>query len=738
MTINIFNDEPKGGAYIFPVFTTGGAHFSDELKAWFCKDGPYTTTKLSRIYINPTTGIAPGQSVTLQIPLYTRVMENRVLPDTYIDWWTGDTIELFFGTSAGPPRALTELLRGADPNNPNQTQLPNQSGLPTCNSCQMQFFVDTASIAKSNPSQLVEFNLGALQSLAPCSGPPDANNPACKNRPAGIPNALDTRNVDIDMSYVNVAFGPATLAPFQNDQTGYVGTPQPAENFSPALNKFIASSSACQGQSSSSCNGWPQFFHTYSDKTKEVLLKLASPLEAFARLTPPSKIPPPDLCGFDPAAPCSTPTGTLKWPDPSDPAAGFALWPPIQALLVNWISHAGTLKNYPDTPQTTIPPNLPAGTCGTAPTPGTFCAAIMDVKALIIRNYNNYVFLANQKRCATVPLNDFTTIAHLYGWSPFVETSGQGAPPCLGASDNLLQNTPFTAGQPCPPTRTDNCGYAANNFALYQQVKLEFDQLNYNLLTDNANPYNFNPWVNMLIHGSNFVNAPNVYAYSVDDAVGNLQSEGGGFIIDVGSSKNLCTGATPCSNQNPAGPPININLALNFSNPGNINFTNYGLCTSDPLSFKAVNTLSKSFIINASSPSQCPVFLVDSNSSPQLYTFTVTTPPAQAPKIPPPYILVPPGTASSSQTAKVIDCSGNKTFPMSSQVWCCKTRPNNLILGAWASSKQDTTSPHNSFNHFITTNLACPVGSDPNGNCSLNPGEQICSLGCPLTNPNCN
>jgi hypothetical protein len=121
-------------------------------------------------------------------------------------------------------------------------------------------------------------------------------------------------------------------------------------------------------------------------------------------------------------------------------------------------------------------------------------------------------------------------VAHVYQWSPFVEST-QG-PACLGPNDNLLQNSSTT--------------YSANNSALYHQVKLEFDQLNYNLLTDTLS-YNFNPWVNVLIHGSNYVNAPNVYAYSVDDAVGNLQAEGAGFIIDVGSTKNLCTMAGSAS-----------------------------------------------------------------------------------------------------------------------------------------------------------------------------------------------
>src|SRR5437764_4988582 len=215
MTIKIFNDEPAdGGSYIFPVFSTGGAGFRGRLQAWFCVAGPYTATKISRIYINPTSGIAPGQSVTLQIPLYTPNNPSPVLPDQFIDWWTGDTIELFFSSSATPPRALAELKNGVSPDNPNQAALPPVPGLPTCNGCvEMLFFVDTASITKNNPSQLIEFNLGALQV---CN---KAISSICKNRPSNNQTTLDIRNVDIDVSYVNVAFAPATLAPVNNDQT---------------------------------------------------------------------------------------------------------------------------------------------------------------------------------------------------------------------------------------------------------------------------------------------------------------------------------------------------------------------------------------------------------------------------------------------------------------------------------------------------------------------------------------
>jgi hypothetical protein len=673
MTIKIFNDEPSGGRYIFPVFTTGAPGPSDRLQAWFCVNAAYTRTLLRRIYINPTSGIAPGQSVTLQIPLYTQIVTspNPSLPDQYIDWWTGDTIELFFNTTNTTPDALQDELDdrtgGCGKGGECQTSLATGPGFPTCVGCAadgLQFFSDTASIGKSDPSQLIEFNLGALQLIAGRS----------------VPNALDTSNVDFDVSYVNVAFGPAAMAPFQNDQSGYVGTPQTGETFETALKNFLGIGSVPNPNAPGV--GWPQFVHTSSlNGSKVALLKLASPLEIFSRLTQSNSLAPPDLCGFSTTAPCSSATGQLSWPG--------ALWPPIQKLFENFIQFAGA-------------PTAP-GRCGSAPAVGTFCAALMDVKALFIANYNKYTTL--NPGCPHVALTPQTLVAHVYQWSPFVEST-QG-PACLGPNDNLLQNSSTT--------------YSANNSALYHQVKLEFDQLNYNLLTDTLS-YNFNPWVNVLIHGSNYVNAPNVYAYSVDDAVGNLQAEGTGFIIDVGSTKNLCTGATPCPNQNPAAPPININYALNPS--FQFNFTNFGVCKFDPtdrVSYKSVNTLNTSFIISANNPKQCPIFFVDNKK--QLYTFTITIPPA---KNPPPYSLL---NSPSPTTAAVIDCSGNSGtappgafYAQSSAVWCCqKLADPNQISGVWAHSQPDTTNAHKSFDHFVITNTAeqSPNVSAPLGTCNM-------------------
>src|SRR5262249_2385803 len=88
----------------------------------------------------------------------------------------------------------------------------------------------------------------------------------------------------------------------------------------------------------------------------------------------------------------------------------------------------------------------------------------------------------------------------------------------------------------------------------YAAVKREFDQLHYwfndfretsdyGQWTNNALPDfgQFNPYV-PLIHGSPpFMNAPYTYAYSVDDAFGNMQTDGVGLIIAVGGPGGLQT-----------------------------------------------------------------------------------------------------------------------------------------------------------------------------------------------------
>jgi hypothetical protein len=177
---------------------------------------------------------------------------------------------------------------------------------------------------------------------------------------------------------------------------------------------------------------------------------------------------------------------------------------------------------------------------------------------------------------------------------------------CTNAQGNLLENTPgyFTC---CNPD-------GSRIYTRYQAVKEEFDRLQYwpdevggNLLKGRFNPYG------VLIHGKDYINAPYVYAYSVDDAVGNMQVAGDGLILAVGGVNGL-------PNQNHATPFINVSFG--FSTKDKVQFTKYGICKTTPDT--AVNPDFPSFVISSTNPNACPLSWVDNSPLGQQYTFVLT------------------------------------------------------------------------------------------------------------------
>lgn len=642
MTIKIFNDDPDNH-YIFPVLTTGKGAVDIWLQAIFKvpkareKIDIYGRTKNYRIYINDTFGIAPGKGVSLTLPLYTQLVAkvNPTKTDQYIDWWNGGTIQLYSSPTSAAPKALVDAMKSTD----GQQQVKPVAGaaLPTCSGCRQapSFYSEHADLPKNDPSQLLEYTLGARVELK-------VKNPATDPQ-----NTLDLRNVDFDVSYVNLGYMPAVMGPLANDQVGYVGTPQSINAYQNAMKNFLVA-----------FPGWPRFVKTYADGSKETINKLPSPLEIFSRLVGGS-LPPPDL---EPVP--------GKWPT--------QLWTPIQALRTNWVRYAGKV--------TADGGNL-AGECKATATRDTFCDGVVEIKKLLIANYKNYrAVFPSQCSGRAVNLSDDLMIAHVYGWSPFTEAvygSGTGC----GAKVNLMQASP---------------GYSANNFAEYVRVKLLFDKINYGTLK--SSKYTFNPWVTF-IHGAKFVNAPNVYAYSVDDAVGNIQAEGLGFIVDVGSTKHL-------ENQLPAAPPITVNYAI--GDPLPIRMTRYRLCKDDVAHERPVNPNFAAFVINAADPGKCPIYFFDNKSVPQKYTFRVT-------RKPPYKLFSDPATVPPRwmpETSKPIDCSGNAGAPYkpSSKTWCCDKSASN---GVFAFSTPEPASAHQALLHNVI--LHAPEQS-------INTTDQACNL----------
>jgi hypothetical protein len=163
------------------------------------------------------------------------------------------------------------------------------------------------------------------------------------------------------------------------------------------------------------------------------------------------------------------------------------------------------------------------------------------------------------------------------------------------------------------------------------------------------------------------------------------------------------------------------------------------------------------FIISAQDPKNCPVYLRDNKSTPQLYTFTAT----DAPQNPPPPFTyftaaqkaqVPsPVKWIQSSTATYINCDGNPLlnngdnpvcpndgknfdgsacYQPSSAEWCCLILPGNSGSGAFAYTTDDPDSIHNTFSNFVPTDPAAT---------SINrkdlPDTSICSMGVPRQRP---
>ena len=547
MTIKIYNNTDTSN--IYPVLTTGTSKSSLWLQAWLkvakrdMGDKPYPKLHNFRIYINPAKdGIPPHGMVTVELPLLTQLVPtNEVDPkktDQYIDWWGGGRVELFEAPAADhkPPAALTALVT----HRPSQTAVTAiaSTPLPRCADCQpLTILMDTGGGFKNNePSQLIEYTLGAIN----------------QNKD---PVELDPNNVDFDVSYVDTAFLPAAMAPFNTQlppiaQVGYVGTPQAIAMFRKALDKFVAEASPYRG--------WPQFVDNQGNK----ILKLPSVLHIMA----------------------------------GDPDMTAKPWPPVDKLTANW--HA------------CLPDN-----------PSQICQDIRAVRQLFLDNYQNYKAIFPGK-CDTKKgpeaLTEDLVISHVYGFTPFGKD-------CPDSAVNLLESTP---------------GYAANNSEKFHRIKHVFDGLQH------LKSGEFDPYV-VLIHGDDYVAAPNVYAYSVDDAVGNMQADGTGFIIAVGGTKGL-------PNPNPAASPVNVNFG--YATTDKVRFEKYGICTTTPN--QAVNPDYHSFALSVRSENlaQCPLSLIDNKGT--LYILKL--------KSGPPY---PFENARGPKTQAPIDCSDNKPGTLGAS-WC--------------------------------------------------------------------
>src|SRR5215204_1775850 len=135
---------------IFPVITTPTNGPDEWLQAAFnvpvadLGTRKYGHDKVYLIYIKPLVGLAPGESVTVSLPVCSRLVPATPtspigkVNDEYIDWWNGGRVYIFDSPlGSGPPAALTaEFQRDSVPANvvtPLDGVRPTRAGCPLSN-----------------------------------------------------------------------------------------------------------------------------------------------------------------------------------------------------------------------------------------------------------------------------------------------------------------------------------------------------------------------------------------------------------------------------------------------------------------------------------------------------------------------------------------------------------------------------------------------------------------------------
>ncbi len=675
MIIKIFNDDPHHT--IFPTFTTGHHPALPDGDIWLKSifkvpkndeaTHPYPTNLTYRFFINPTTGIRPGQGVTLTIPLYTPKVSNPspVTPDQYIDWWNGDNMWTYYSDydKTDPPLALTYDLNHRSSQTPVNTSLfPPNVVLPTCETATrgpcdpLVIYQDTGGeVGNANPNQLLEFTLGARNELIVVNPATDPS------------NTIDLKNVDFDISFVDGVFGPAAMGTYQNDQVGYVGSPKPLGQSTdqPANGKCATIQCGMQQfKINSEFLGWPQFVKQYNQTlcptcpASETFLKFPSLLNVFGRLS-----------GVNPPADLTPPPDPMNWPN--------SLWPPIKKLFDNWTGFAGHVGKTD-------------GKCKSEYTQDSFCSALLRVKKLIADNFKNYQTLSCHD--PNVKLTDQVMIAKVYAWQSFQEN--------CAANANTLPNTPGY-------WIWANSEHTIKDYAKYNGVKLDFDKLNYQQFTDTP-IYNFNPWV-QLIHNDPYLGIKNAYAYSVDDAVGNIQAYGGGIVINFG-------GTTHLENPNEAGDLVTITLGAPLPT-ALIQWTSYRLCQNDPTRERRLNPRFTTFDVDSANMQNCPIFAFDNKVPPQEYTFRIKVPKNKFAEI-----LIPTQQMWTQTTGPAtIDCSGNAAFngppsnSPSSALWCCEKLAGPSGTGVFGFRFPVTDVANKQELYKVITNVPYPTKTIPMG-----------------------
>ncbi|MCE0724374.1 MULTISPECIES: hypothetical protein [Legionella] len=371
-TITIYNNSEN--TTIYPVLATSKNEVNEWIQGCFRTTEPYPTKYVYKLYVNEGTGIAPGSSVTITLPLYSELAKDR-----YITWWNGGRVVL---------ADKNDRLR-----NEKDESLATPAGV-TCQGqnaeCKLSTYSSDVQFPENIYAQLSEYTFG--DSII---------------QPKQSVRILKPENVGYNISYVDHVYMPVAIGPKNNPYIGYSGSAQSLTAFRDHLDSFLKTT---LGQ------GWPVY------NLNE--LKLPGGYNIFAQRTgtlpPEDNVPVKPKDGFPPVL---TVLSCIQGKCSEEQKKSLHYGESVQRMQNLW----GSCVNWDEDVSKYVTQKIDC--------PQDLKEKLGALQQFFKQNHQQYLQMYADKKChltpdvEPVPFNYWEALKHIYGWVPFNEGCGAGVNP---------------------------------------------------------------------------------------------------------------------------------------------------------------------------------------------------------------------------------------------------------------------------------------------------------------------
>lgn len=589
--IKIYNNDPV--ATIYPLIETSTNSVDEWLQAYFgvCDSNQFKHVSTYRVYVNELSGVPAGGFVALKVPLYTKLTVDAdpvFGQDKYINWWNGGRVKIYDST----------ITYAEDYQNDKTNKVNLKAGsvgiscadVPGSVCSSVDIYAGTVALGDATPSQLTEYTFAGAPLQSGGNGL----------------RIWAVQDVDWDVSYVDSVYMPIAMGVMGNRYIGYTGTVKPRSDFSDSIRGFVSKSDGA---------GFNWSHYLIPGDTGNAIAKLPGTYNYIRGIF--------------------NKTNTISTSEKDSPLTNMAL------LWKSCFQAGSPEPGFYDFP---FLDGLPLVSCS-----GPMQKDLWKVHKFFRQNFNQYKgdsscdsgHFINDLNAQNVSISQ-ETLARIYGWVPFNDYCVEKS-----AANSLCK----TSSNPKDAAILDpNKNICSDEYKTTHKL---YRDLEYSYTRNKYGPadvqHTFNPYV-QLIHGANFLGM-NGYAFSIDDAVGNMQESGSGLIIAVGGTRGL-------ENKKAYNPKAAITVSMGSPGPNSPIWKKFDACNA------AIQCEPRSDLLNGATNfklgtiSKFPIKVVIKDSADRRYEFIVKAGPSKANgfKIP----------ADAVTGCKVTDANGNSIV----STWC--------------------------------------------------------------------